>query len=389
VRFSRVAWRWRPAEPSWIASSPVVHGDRVYIGAVHQSAFRPTGAIYCLDRATGESVWSFNNGGKMKDVFSSPQVADGRVYVGEGFHQHVNCRLYCLDAADGKLLWQFETGSHTESTPWIVDGKVYFGAGDDGLYCLDAATGKEVWHLHQLHVDANPIVADGKLYCGSGKGDVYQTYCVFCCDAATGNELWRMPTPHPVWGGCTLVGGNLYVGFGNGNFLDSDTNPAGGVLCLDPRTGERRWQFDARDGVHGRILADAAHVWLISRDQHCYCLNPKDGRKRWETDLGTPVVASPALARCTCCGAPVSLYVIASGGEVAALDPDTGERQWSFDVSKDNGGQDTALFSSPTAIVSRDAHGDRRQVYFGSGLNGQKRGVLYCLEDQVKQPGAE
>ena len=103
-----MAWRFQPkVERCWIASSPVVDGERVYVGVVLPSAFKGSGAVYCVDRKTGKEIWMFNEGGDMKDVFSSPCVADGRLYIGEGFHQHADCKLYCLDAATGKKLWDF------------------------------------------------------------------------------------------------------------------------------------------------------------------------------------------------------------------------------------------------------------------------------------------
>ena len=236
----RVAWRFRPpVDRCWMASSPVVDGDRVYIGVVFPSAFKGSGAVYCVDRKTGKEMWMFNEGGDMKDVFSSPCLADGRLYIGEGFHQHADCKLYCLDAATGAKLWDFATGSHTESTPCVAAGKVYFGAGDDGLYCLDAATGKEQWHLKGLHVDANPLVIGNRLYGGSGIGDAYKETVLFCLDADTGKEHWRMPTDLPVWGMAAVLDEHIYAGIGNGNFQMSADKPAGAVLCLETATGKR------------------------------------------------------------------------------------------------------------------------------------------------------
>lgn len=374
---------FRPAEPSWVASSPTLAGERVYVGAVHGQAFT-SGAVYCLE-ADGRVLWTFNDGGKMKDVFSSPCVSGGRVYVGEGFHQHIGCKLYCLDADTGAKTWEFQTGSHTESSPCVADGRVYFGAGDDGLYCLDAATGAKVWHLNAgLHVDANPLVSGHRLYCGSGVGDTYKETCVFCLDAATGKELWRVPTDLPVWGGMALAGEQVYAGTGNGNFVASDEKrPAGAVLCLDAATGTRRWQFDARDGIHVKVAADRSQVYFGSRDGHCYCVGRLDGQLRWKRDLGSPVVASPALADCTCCGGSASVFVAASAGQVYCLDASTGRVDWSFDVAKDSGSppEATNLFSSPGVTVRRDGHADRRRVYLGCGLDNNARGAVYCLED--------
>jgi outer membrane protein assembly factor BamB len=382
----RVAWRFQPnVERCWIASSPVVDGERVYVGVVFPSVFKDSGAVYCVERKTGKELWMFNDGGDMKDVFSSPCVADGRLYIGEGFHQHADCKMYCLDAASGKKLWEFKTASHTESTPCVSQGKVFFGAGDDGLYCLDAATGQEEWHMKGLHVDANPLVIDNRLYGGSGVGDYHKDMVLFCLNADTGAEHWRMPVDLPVWGMPAVQGEYLYAGIGNGNFLmsadqlEKPEKPAGAVLCLERATGKRIWRYDVYDGVHVRVCVDEQHIWFASRDRHGYCLNRHDGTLRWKTDLGSPVVASPFLAGH---GAAKSLYVAGSDGSMRRLDPKTGAIVWTFDTAKD-AEQSATVFSSPMVQVHENRQGETRLIWFGCGLSECTRGALYCLEERV------
>jgi outer membrane protein assembly factor BamB len=383
----RVAWRFRPpVERCWLASSPAVDGDHVYVGVVFPSAFKSSGAVYCVDRFTGKDVWMFNDGGQMKDVFSSPRVADGRLYIGEGFHQHADCKLYCLDAGTGRKLWEFTTASHTEATPCVARGKVYCGAGDDGLYCLDAATGQEQWHLKGLHVDADPLVVGRRVYGGSGVGDAYRDTVLFCLDADTGAEVWRLPTDLPVWGMPSVMGGHLYAGVGNGNFLasadqlDRPEKPAGAVLCLDAATGERLWRHDVGDGVLARVSVDARHVYFASRDRHCYCVDRRDGTLCWKADVGSPVVASPFLLEG---GSGTSLYVAGSAGSVSRLDPETGKSDWTFDVGAD-AQQTPVIFSSPAVMAREGPQRGSRLIYFGCGLNDFSRGVLYCLEEGPK-----
>ena len=386
---------FRPKPSSWIAAPPLVVGDRIYVGAVHGEQYQ-SGALYCLDRATSAVRWTFNDDGKMKNAFSSPCVAGGRLYTGEGFHQHSNCRLFCLNADTGEKIWQVQTGSHTESSPCVVDGKVYFGAGDDGLYCVSAADGSPIWHEAKgLHVDASPLVVGGRVYAGSGVGDAYKETCVFCVDAATGKEVWRVPTELPVWGESALADGRLYVGMGNGNFMESDDKPAGAVMCLDATTGDRQWRYDVPDGVHVRVAVDQSRVYFASRDQNCYCLDRAEGQLVWKKDLGSPVVASPVLVRASSSPEPVrcpesacsvGLYVVASEGQVYCLDPATGEAEWTLNVA--NGQKNPTLFSSPTVVVSRDADGDHRRMYFGSGFNFFRRGALFCVEDSTERTAA-
>ena len=395
ARSVRVRELFQPKPSSWITASPLVVGDRIYVGAVHGEQYQ-SGTLYCLNRDDGAVLWSFNNDGKMKNAFSSPCVADGRLYTGEGFHQHSDCKLYCLEAATGKKLWEFPTRSHTESSPCVVDGKVYFGAGDDGLFCVNALDGKEIWHgAKGVHVDASPLVVGGRVFGGGGVGDIFKETCVFCCDAATGQERWRRPTDLPVWGESALRDGRLYVGLGNGNFMESDEKPAGALLCLDAETGEQKWRYDTPDGVHVRPAVDEHGIYFASRDQNCYCLNP-DGKLLWKKDMGSPLLASPVLVRassspepvrCPVYGCSVGLYVVASEGQAACLDPATGEVEWMVDVGK--GQKNPTLFSSPTVVVSRDADGDHRFVYFGSGFNFFRRGALFCIEDATERTAAK
>ena len=375
-----VLWTFKPDDPGFIASTPLVAGERVYVSAAHQSGLSTNyGAVYCLDHATGSQLWAFSDDGEMKQVYSSPCLADGRVYVGEGFHQHGDCKFYCLDASSGKKIWEFRTTSHTESSPCVVDGKVFFGAGEDGVYCLDAKTGQKVWHFEGLHVDTNPAVVGKRLYGGSG----YGKYMAFALDADTGQVVWQIPSELPVFGSAVVAGDQVFFGIGNGDLITKADRPAGAVLCLEGRTGKQVWRCDVPDAVHVKPIVDGDWVYFGSRDQHCYCLDRKEGRLRWKQAVDDWVVESPTLAG-------GRLYVVASSeptcaNRVYCLSADTGEKQWTFDVAQHAGVRRVEPLSPPTVIVTRDASGEHRRIYFGAGLNTltSKLPVLYCLDEHL------
>src|SRR5207248_29185 len=139
-----------------------------------------------------KTLWTFDDGGDMKQIFSSPCVADGRLFIGEGFHDDQNCKLYCLNAATGAKQWEFQTAGQTESSPCVADGKVFVGAGNDGVYALDAATGKQLWHFQRanLRFGAGPAVQGKRLYIGSGmdrnRPESPGETAVLCLDTDTG-----------------------------------------------------------------------------------------------------------------------------------------------------------------------------------------------------------
>ena len=75
VKEPRLVWTFALPARGAIVSSPLVHGDRVYVAAAHDDVFRPYGRLYCLDRTTGKVAWTFDNDKKMKQAFSSPVIA--------------------------------------------------------------------------------------------------------------------------------------------------------------------------------------------------------------------------------------------------------------------------------------------------------------------------
>jgi outer membrane protein assembly factor BamB len=378
----KVLWTFEPAAQGAMISSPRIDGDRVYIAAVHSAGFSNYGAVYCLNRCGGQELWKFDNDGQMLQVFSSPCLAEGRLFIGEGLHENQGCKFFCLDAHTGKKLWEFETASHVESSPCVRDGKVFFGAGDDGIYCLDAATGKECWHFAQaLHVDASPIVVGNRLFCGSGTSRAYKTTEVFCLNTADGQVEWRRPTDLPVWGSPIADGSQVFFGVGNGRFDQSaqpPIEPAGAVLCVEAATGELLWQAKARDAVLVKPAVDQEHVYFAARDHHCYCVDRQRGHVLWEQDLGSPIVAAPALLE-------ERLYLVASAGRVCCLERRTGQLLWSFDTA-DYTQARPQLLSSP-AVHSEPGEG-KHLIYFGAELKNAIRSAaaLFCVRASCPAP---
>jgi outer membrane protein assembly factor BamB len=377
-----VLWTFDPGEKKgriYIHSSPTVVDGQVYVGAMHEVSATVQGYLYCINaadgrqaggqpRALGERLWRYTADRSMKPVYSSPTIAGGKVYIGEGYHEDQGCRLFCLDArggADAGYLWARTTQSHVESSPWVQGSRVYFGAGDDGILCVDgsqleeqpggAKSPKLIWQVPKLHVDASPIVVGNRLFAGSVIGDLFQETQVLCVNTDDGGVVWRVATPLPVT--CpAYADGRVFFGLASGKVSDDGKRPGGAVWCLAAESGEKLWEMPAAASVLGSPALAEKRVYFGSRDKHARCATQDKGAPVWKRELSGPIVASPVVAG-------GKAYFVTVAGTVHCLNAATGEPIWEQACPA----PDEDVYSSPTLADGR--------LYVASG------GKVYCLGD--------
>ena len=297
---------WSYATGSYVYSSPAVADGKVYVGSVD-------GRVYCLDSLTGTQVWNHTTGWY---VYSSPAVVDGRVYVGSDDNG-----TYCLDASTGAQLWNYTTGGYIHSSPTVANGRVYIGSCDGKIYCLDALTGALRWiQTTEQEVRSSPAIAYDRVYVGSYDGRVYSLF------ASTGEFNWNYTTGGSVHSSPAVVDGKVYVGsddnktycldaftgtqiwnFTTAGYVSSSPAVADGrvyvgsdydpnVYCLDASTGTRIWGYPTGLYAHSSPAVADGKVYIGSVDNNTYCLNASTGARIWSYKTGGPVYSSPAVA---------------------------------------------------------------------------------------------
>lgn len=135
-----------------------------------------TGAVGQTEITKPRIAWRYPTGDIIE---SSPCMVDGRVFVGG----HAK-RLHAIDAKTGELQWKFDVGGWVRGSPSVVNGVVYFGSDDDKFYALDAGTGEKRWEfgLQPGGQQSSAAVRDEVVYFGAFDHGVY------ALDANTGKD---------------------------------------------------------------------------------------------------------------------------------------------------------------------------------------------------------
>ena len=161
------AWRFQTG--GRVSASPAiatVGGARtLYVGTW-------TGEFFAIDTETGAERWRYQIDVVEEDcglnwperIASSAAVQDEIVYFGSG-----SGFIYALSAAGGGLVWKTQLGDpclgyEIWSSPTVYDGIVYIGvASRDGIPCvvgrvdaLDATTGDTVWSFDTIDQSTSP-----------------------------------------------------------------------------------------------------------------------------------------------------------------------------------------------------------------------------------------
>lgn len=201
----KILWR---AEVSTGFSSPIVADGRVYLTDVQLTYPDPKERVLCFDAATGQPLWTHAYPEAYEDYgpdqptmgpISTPLWRDGKLYV-IGYSQ-----LHCLDARDGTVLWkkalEQEYGSQprlTYASPLIEERLLIIYAGrfsDDPNACL-IAMDKDSGATAWRAITDYAAMSSPIVVGAAGKRQViaWSQQAVTAVDATSGEVLWREET---------------------------------------------------------------------------------------------------------------------------------------------------------------------------------------------------
>lgn len=249
--------------------------------------------------------------------YSSPVVSGDRVYVGtvnDGYPKQ--CGIYALDAKSGNVLWQYATVNSIRNTIIVDGGRVYAQDCEGYVYCLNADNGQEIWKIHSgierpRNTSLGIALADGKLYCGG-------PHLLSCINTADGATLWTQKNPRA----CNSPA--RVVVQGNAVILSSHWDT---LIAYDRVSGKKLWANE-KNGLRYRTTTPG--MWgnslLVAAQSKVFVLDPANGKIVSEheyDDYTFDTATSPLVIGSTA-------YFATANAGVVAISLDTWQVQWNY-----------------------------------------------------------
>ena len=281
-----------------------------------------------------------------------------------------------VDRLGGAWVMQPEGGVSSRATPVVKDGVLYLTAGAS-VFAVDARTGETVWRWQAANAETGRVPT----WQGVGLGGELVFVGLRSAEVAalrhdTGELVWTESVgsiPRQIGEAVTTAPlharGQVFVGLANG-----DAGGQGRIIALDAMTGETQWTFFVvpRPGEYGHdTWPQDSDVWTLG------------GGGVWLNGTVDPELGMVYFAT----GNPVPMF----GGEirkgdnlftasVLALDMETGERQWHYQVVRHDLWD--ADIATPMLLYDADVEGEPRKALAAMRADG----YLFLFDRETGEP---
>lgn len=285
----RIRWSFRTSDE--VRGSPLLTDDLVVFGSYD-------GTLYTLDARTGYLRWRFPTG---RGIATTPCDLGGAIVFGSD-----DGAIYCLERNEGAFLWRYRTAGPVRASPTAAGEFVAIGSDDGFLYVLASNSGGLIWRWQAGGpVRATPLVVSDRVVIAADDGTI--TLRVL----SDGQLLWRSRLLAPIWSRPVLDGTNLIVAS-----LD------GTVMCLPLEGGDPLWVKHFDDAFVASAVLWGKLLILAGNAGHIFACYPQSGEVVWELDVEGRIASTPVPYRATLLVATGTgkLLSITQNGEIIRTD---------------------------------------------------------------------
>jgi quinohemoprotein ethanol dehydrogenase len=172
---------------------------------------------------------------------TTPLVVDGRIYLTTAWS-----KVVAIDARSGRKLWQFDPKVPGDSAvrgccdvvnrgAAYYDGKIFVGTFDGRLIALSASSGNPLWSVNTVDqsrpysITGAPRVVKGRVIIGNAGAELGVRGYVSAYDAHTGKQVWRFYTvPNADGKADGAASDEALRKFANSSWFDGEWKKTGG-----------------------------------------------------------------------------------------------------------------------------------------------------------------
>lgn len=363
-----------------IQSTPLIINDKIILRETnsHGGNIGQAKNLVYIDKKTGKSIAYKYAGHIDYRTQYAPVVSDGKymvypfgihdIYGSPAICQNFN-RLICTDIDNDHILWDFNVGDiDVLAEPLISNDLVFQGTSEGYLYALFLKgrnnDERVAWSFRaDGPVNTQVAIDSGKLFFGANGGTVY------CLDELTGRIIWETTVKDVERGARkhfsvpVIFGNRLYIGAANKR-----------LYCFNLNDGKVIWENSVDDWIRSRPIVTPGGIMVASISGKLYCFD-EDGKFNWEKTISTHPVYSDIVFsgdKILITDSNLYLYAVDLNGEIiwsksilSAFTTGQGERVFTDQLS---GG--TYYQSKPTAVKGK--------LYFGT-----PSGFLYAIDSET------
>lgn len=302
--------RWKTPLPGRGYSSPIIHGDRIFVTWCDET--EKTRVLACLDRKDGKILWQ-------KTVLTAPleqkhgensyssatPATDGK-HIWVAFLKFPEMVVVCYDY-DGKEVWRQSPGKLLSkhgfcSSPILYKDLVILNGDQDAqgyLVAYEKDTGKERWRIdrpNKTRSYCTPVIVEA-----AGKTQLVMSgsLCVASYDPATGKQHWILDGPTEQYvASLVLAEDRLFLTTGFPEYHLMGIRPDGkGNITGTEFVAWHHAKLTPREASYvPSPVANAGHFFVVSDQGFAGCYEARAGKRQWMEKLGRHHHASIVVA---------------------------------------------------------------------------------------------
>jgi outer membrane protein assembly factor BamB len=194
-------------------------GELLYVGCDNHR-------IYCINKDTGEGVWSFRGDGPIRAVDALNDIVCCRA------SNVTSSKLYALDAKSGKKVWSLDDKIGGRGYITIRKDSVYYTSRWK-LFSINIDSGKVQWEIAKDSLFRTPEAYNNSVYiCNNDNNHLYSV------DAKNGAKQWSIETSGDIHSSPTISSEAIYIGCVGGY-----------IYAFSHENGSKKWSLSTRGSV--------------------------------------------------------------------------------------------------------------------------------------------